>query len=44
MNSVNSDVAIMEFRPGPGGEEARLWVMDLMRMYLRYAGLSGWKT
>ncbi len=44
MNSVNPDVAIMEFRPGPGGEEARIWAADLMRMYLRYAGISGWKT
>lgn len=43
MNSVNPDVAIMEFRPGPGGEEARIWAADLMRMYLRYGGISGWK-
>ena len=43
MATINPDIAIMEFRPGPGGEEARLWAMDLMRMYLRYAGLSGWK-
>lgn len=40
---MNSDVAIMEFRPGPGGEEARIWANDLARMYIRYAGLSGWK-
>lgn len=44
MATVNPDVAIMEFRPGPGGEEARLWAADLMRMYTRYAGISGWKT
>ena len=40
---MNQDVAIMEFRPGPGGEEARIWAMDLMRMYTRYAGILGWK-
>jgi peptide chain release factor 1 len=40
---MNQDVAIMEFRPGPGGEEARIWAADLARMYTRYAGLSGWK-
>ncbi|MCX6791967.1 MAG: PCRF domain-containing protein [Candidatus Gottesmanbacteria bacterium] len=40
---MNTDVAIMEFRPGPGGEEARIWAADLMRMYLRYGGISGWK-
>jgi len=44
MATVNPDAAIMEFRPGPGGEEARLWANDLMRMYTRYAGISGWKT
>ena len=41
---MNTDVAILEFRPGPGGEEARIWAGDLLRMYLRYAGLSGWKV
>ncbi len=44
MASVNPDVTIMEFRPGPGGEEARIWASDLMRMYIRYANLSGWKV
>lgn len=39
---MNPDVAIMEFRPGPGGEEARIWAGDLLRMYTRYAGLCGW--
>ncbi len=41
---MNSDVAILEFRPGPGGEEAKIWANDLMRMYLRYSNLSGWKV
>lgn len=40
---MNSDVAILEFRAGPGGDEAKLWAGDLMRMYSRYAGLAGWK-
>ncbi len=40
---MNQDVAIMEFRPGPGGEEARHWAADLMRMYIRYGNISGWK-
>lgn len=40
---MNPDVAILEFRAGPGGEEAKLWAMDLMRMYTRYAGILGWK-
>ncbi len=41
---MNTDVAILEFRPGPGGEEARIWANDLMRMYTRYASILGWKT
>ncbi len=41
---MNADVCIMELRPGPGGEEARIWANDLMRMYVRYANLSGWKA
>ncbi len=38
------DIAIMEFRPGPGGEEARIWAADLLRMYVRYSNISGWKV
>lgn len=41
---MNQDIAIMEFRPGPGGEEARIWASDLMRMYVRYGNLLGWKV
>lgn len=41
---MNQDVAILEFRPGPGGEEARIWANDLMRMYTRYGNILGWKV
>ena len=41
---MNPDVAILEFRPGPGGDEAKIWANDLMRMYTRYANLQGWKV
>lgn len=41
---MNEDVAILEFRPGPGGEEARIWASDLLRMYTRYANILGWKV
>ncbi len=41
---MNTNVAILEFRPGPGGEEAKLWANDLLRMYTRYANILGWKT
>jgi len=41
---MNPNIVTLEFRPGPGGEEARIWAMDLMRMYTRYASILGWKT
>jgi peptide chain release factor 1 len=34
---------ILEIRAGTGGEEASLFVADLMRMYTRYAERKGWK-
>ena len=36
--------AILEVRPGTGGDEAALFAGDLFRMYLRYAELKGWKV
>jgi peptide chain release factor 1 len=41
---MNADVAILEFRAGPGGDEARIWAGDLLRMYNRYALILGWKV
>src|SRR3972149_10298610 len=38
---MNEDIAILEFRPGPGGDEAKIWATDLMRMYLRFSNLAG---
>ncbi len=35
--------AILEIRAGTGGEEAALFVADLLRMYQRYAQLHGWR-
>lgn len=34
--------AIIEIRPGTGGEEAALFAGDLLRMYQRYAETKGW--
>ena len=36
--------AILEVRPGTGGDEASLFAGDLFRMYTRYAELKGWKV
>lgn len=35
---------ILEVRPGTGGEEAELFALDLLRMYLRYAEKKGWRV
>ena len=35
--------AILEIRPGTGGDEAALFAADLLRMYQRFAELNGWK-
>jgi peptide chain release factor 1 len=32
-----------EIRAGTGGQEAALFAADLMRMYMRYAEMQGWK-
>ncbi|KPD11467.1 peptide chain release factor 1 [Phaeobacter sp. 11ANDIMAR09] len=35
--------AMLEIRPGTGGDEAALFAGDLLRMYQRYAEARGWK-
>jgi len=35
---------IVEIRAGTGGEEAALFVGDMLRMYTRYADTRGWRT
>jgi peptide chain release factor 1 len=35
--------AILEIRPGTGGDEAALFAGDLLRMYQRHAEAQGWK-
>lgn len=44
MTTINPNIAIMEFHPGPGGQEATLWAQDLMNMYIRYSNKVGWKV
>lgn len=34
----------LEIRAGTGGDESALFAGDLLRMYMRYAELQGWKT
>jgi peptide chain release factor 1 len=35
---------ILEIRPAAGGEEAKIWADDLLRMYTRFANFSDWKV
>ena len=39
---ADSRAAILEIRPGTGGEEAALFAGDLLRMYQRYSENKGW--
>lgn len=41
---MNPDFAIVEIRGAVGGDEAKLWAKDLLRMYLKLAEKKGWKT
>ena len=41
-DSADARPAILEIRPGTGGEEAALFAADLLRMYQRYAEAAGW--
>lgn len=36
--------AYIEIRSAAGGNEAKLWASDLLRMYIRYAAKKNWKS
>ena len=42
-DAADDGSAILEIRPGTGGDEAALFAGDLLRMYQRYAEGQGWK-
>lgn len=42
-DAADSRPAMLEIRPGTGGDEAALFAADLLRMYARYAEAHGWK-
>ena len=42
-DAADARPAILEIRPGTGGEEAALFAGDLARMYQRYAERMGWR-
>lgn len=41
---MNTNIAIIEVRGGTGGDEAKIWASDLVRMYYRYGINRGWKV
>ena len=42
-DAADSRPALLEIRPGTGGDEAGLFAADLLRMYQRYAEKQGWR-
>ncbi|MEL6336328.1 MAG: peptide chain release factor 1 [Pseudomonadota bacterium] len=42
-DAADERAAILEIRPGTGGDEAALFAADLMRMYAKYAEAHGWR-
>ena len=42
-DAADNRPALVEIRPGTGGEEAALFAGDLLRMYQRYSEANGWK-
>ncbi|MBI2010577.1 MAG: PCRF domain-containing protein [Candidatus Chisholmbacteria bacterium] len=42
-DDLDSRPAIIEIRAAAGGEEAKIWASDLLRMYTRYCDLGGFK-
>ncbi|NSX55446.1 peptide chain release factor 1 [Parasulfitobacter algicola] len=42
-DAADARPAMIEIRPGTGGDEAALFAGDLLRMYQRYSETKGWK-
>jgi peptide chain release factor 1 len=43
-DAADARPALIEIRPGTGGDEAGLFAADLLRMYQKYAETQGWKV
>lgn len=41
---MTTNTAIIEIRPAAGGDEAKIWAKDLLRMYLKFANLQKWQV
>lgn len=40
---MNNQTLYIEVRPAAGGDEAKIWATDLLRMYMRFAAKKNWK-
>jgi peptide chain release factor 1 len=41
---INPNVAIIEANPGVGGEEAKMWMIDLLNSYTKFANRNNFKV
>ncbi len=41
---INPNVAIIEANPGVGGEEAKIWMINLLNSYIKFANRNGYKV
>ncbi len=41
---VNNNIAIIEVNPGVGGDESKIWMVDLLESYVKFAQKKGFKV
>jgi len=41
---MQNQIVYLEVRGATGGDEAKIWATDLLRMYMRFATKKGWKV
>lgn len=41
---INPDIAIIEFYPGVGGDESKIWMLELLESYTRFANRNDYKA
>jgi len=41
---VNPEIAIIEFYPGVGGDESKIWMLELLESYTRFANKNDFKV
>lgn len=41
---INPDIAIVEFYPGVGGDESKIWMSELLESYTRFANRNDFKV